>query len=66
LKLEQQEKVLMSECPVCENGRFLNRLAKDRFFCTNCLEEYYVSRNKTYIVEIDPKKGEGKLMLCEN
>jgi ribosomal protein L37AE/L43A len=30
----------MESCPICLNGRFLNRLSKDGFYCTSCLNEF--------------------------
>ena len=57
-----KEKV-MSACPICQHGRFLNRLAKDRFFCLSCLNEFRLSGKKTYLLEINDKNGDVKTVL---
>ncbi len=62
MKKRQQEQPQLTDCPVCLHGRFLNRLSKDGFFCSNCLNEFKISGKKTYILDINPNSGEFKIL----
>ncbi len=55
--------VKMDSCPICSNGRFLNRLSKDGFYCMSCLNEFKVKGKKTYLIEINELSGEMKPIL---
>lgn len=48
----------LKDCPICLHGRFLNKLSKDGFFCTNCLNEFKIINEQAYLVEIDEEKGD--------
>jgi hypothetical protein len=50
----------MESCPICLNGRFLNRLSKDGFYCTSCLNEFKMIGSKTYLIDINPENGDIK------
>jgi hypothetical protein len=53
-------KKTMECCPVCLNGRFVNRLSKDSFFCASCLNEFKVMGKKVYLMEINEVNGDAK------
>ncbi len=57
--------VTLDSCPTCLNGRFLNRLSKEGFFCTNCLNEFKISGKKLYCMEINIENGEARPMLIK-
>jgi hypothetical protein len=63
LKAKPTDKYMMKSCPVCENGRFLNFLAKDKFFCMSCLNEFSVTCGRVYIMEINENSGDVRPLL---
>jgi hypothetical protein len=55
----------MDSCPICLNGRFLNRISQDGFFCACCLNEFKVKGDKKYLMEINEANGEAKPTLLD-
>jgi hypothetical protein len=65
LRKQPKEQEKLNDCPICLNGRFLNRLSKDGFFCMSCLNEFKVKNKKTYILEINETNGEASRVLVK-
>lgn len=56
----------MDSCPICLNGRFLNRISQDGFFCTSCLNEFKVRGKQTCLIEINGENGDIKPTLISS
>jgi hypothetical protein len=57
-KVKQAQQEILKDCPICLNGRFLNRLSKDGFYCMSCLNEFKIKGKKPYLMEINIENGD--------